>query len=119
LGHPTNEDACGLLPTPTTVDAHPQRPLNENNENRSLTTGLKYGIRLVQLAENGLLPTPLASDHNASRPTENWEGSDLGSWVNQKNNGKLFQLNPRFVAQMMGYPENWTELPFQNGVKNQ
>lgn len=29
--------------------------------------------------------------------------------------GKTFQLNPLFVAEMMGFPVNWTELPFQNG----
>jgi hypothetical protein len=23
------------------------------------------------------------------------------------------QLSPRFVAEMMGFPPNWTELPFQ------
>jgi hypothetical protein len=29
--------------------------------------------------------------------------------------GKNSQLNPRFVAEMMGFPPNWTELPFLNG----
>jgi len=29
------------------------------------------------------------------------------------------QLNPQFVAEMMGFPEDWTELPFLNGDKNQ
>jgi hypothetical protein len=28
---------------------------------------------------------------------------------------KTSQLNPRFVAEMMGFPPNWTELPFQSG----
>ncbi len=28
-------------------------------------------------------------------------------------------LNPRFLAKMMGFPENWTELPFLNGEWNQ
>jgi hypothetical protein len=27
-------------------------------------------------------------------------------------------LNPRFVAEMMGFPPNWTELPFLSGEKN-
>nr|WP_235904497.1 hypothetical protein [Arcticibacter tournemirensis] len=30
--------------------------------------------------------------------------------------GKHGQLNPRFVAEMMGFPPNWTELPFLPGV---
>jgi hypothetical protein len=29
--------------------------------------------------------------------------------------GRHGQLNPRFVAAMMGFPANWTELPFQHG----
>jgi hypothetical protein len=29
--------------------------------------------------------------------------------------GITSQLNPRFVAEMMGYPLDWTELPFQSG----
>jgi hypothetical protein len=32
--------------------------------------------------------------------------------------GKTFQLNPRFVAEMMGFPPDWTELPFQSGETN-
>jgi DNA-cytosine methyltransferase len=33
--------------------------------------------------------------------------------------GTASQLNPRFVAEMMGFPPNWTELPFLNGGQNQ
>lgn len=29
------------------------------------------------------------------------------------------QLNPRFVAEMMGYPPDWLELPFLNSESNQ
>ena len=29
--------------------------------------------------------------------------------------GKTSQLNPQFVAEMMGFPPNWTELPFLSG----
>jgi hypothetical protein len=29
--------------------------------------------------------------------------------------GTTFQLNPLFVAEMMGFPVNWMILPFQNG----
>jgi hypothetical protein len=58
------------------------------------------------------LPTPMVSD---------WRGSK----VKRKGNTQLTetlgissQLNPRFVAEMMGFPPNWTELPFQSGEKN-
>jgi len=33
--------------------------------------------------------------------------------------GTSSQLNPRFVMEMMGFPPNWTELPFLNGETNQ
>jgi hypothetical protein len=29
--------------------------------------------------------------------------------------GKTSQLNPLFVAEMMGFPTDWTILPFQSG----
>jgi len=29
--------------------------------------------------------------------------------------GVRSHLNPRFVGEMMGFPPNWTELPFQSG----
>jgi DNA (cytosine-5)-methyltransferase 1 len=32
--------------------------------------------------------------------------------------GKSSQLNPRFVMEMMGFPPDWTELPFRNGEMN-
>jgi DNA (cytosine-5)-methyltransferase 1 len=32
---------------------------------------------------------------------------------------RLSQLNPRFVAEMMGFPTDWTILPFLNGETNQ
>ncbi len=33
--------------------------------------------------------------------------------------GSGFQLNPQFVGEMMGFPPDWTELPFLNGEVNQ
>ena len=30
--------------------------------------------------------------------------------------GRNGQLNPRFVAEMIGFPKDWTELPFRHGV---
>jgi DNA-cytosine methyltransferase len=64
-----------------------------------------------------LLPTPRASDERMHWRSENWEGSDLGSEINHLL-GTRSHLNPRFVAQMMGFPVNWTELPFQSGEIN-
>ena len=41
------------------------------------------------------------------------EGSFIG-W--KKASGKGSRLNPRYVAQMMGFPPDWTELPFRHGA---
>ena len=53
-------------------------------------------------------------------------GFDLAAeWAGWENNqptpdatSSTSQLNPRFVAEMMGFPENYTELPFLNGEPN-
>jgi hypothetical protein len=37
----------------------------------------------------------------------------------KQEDGKTSQLNPQFVEEMMGFPENWTALPFLNGATNQ
>jgi hypothetical protein len=33
--------------------------------------------------------------------------------------GTTSQLFPQFVLEMMGFPTDWTELPFLNGEQNQ
>lgn len=44
------------------------------------------------------------------------KGSDVvWSGFRDQMTGKTSQLNPRFVAEMMGFPANWMELPFQQG----
>ena len=110
----------GLLPTPKTFDCGKQRELDENGENRSQTTGQKYGIHLTQMARAGMLPTPNAMDWNTARSEEalakakEKHGSALQDTLRQRA-GQGSQLNPRFVAEMMGFPPNWTESPFQSG----
>lgn len=62
-------------------------------------------------------PTPTASDCNARRPTEKWEGkSDLPSVVWRINGGEQnpqmppAKLNPTWVEWLMGWPLGWTDL---------
>ena len=81
---------------------------------------------------NGLLPTPTAMD--SSNATANMKSSQtkegsmhsttlsrclLAPKLEKQTNGKTSQLNPRYVAEMMGFPTDWTELPFLNGEQNQ
>lgn len=87
--------------------------------------GIKYG---------DLLPTPVASDHTGSctirKMTKSNGAPRIDSLRNMpavigmdgdRLNGRVFQLSPLFVEEMMGYPLMWTTLPFLtgNGEKNQ
>jgi len=159
----------GMLPTPRTADAEGGCVNNVQMENgnyfRTNKEGVRWGVKLRDVVESGMLPTPTAMDStNATatmKSTQVKEGSmhsvtlnryilnnpllntpcasdknggctrsnpklQLGSsLVNEMHGvlnrpaGKTSQLNPRFVAEMMGFPPNWTELPFQNGEQNQ
>jgi hypothetical protein len=65
-----------------------------------------------------MLPTPRTSDERMHWKTENWKGDDLGSHINEML-GTRSHLSPQFVLEMMGFPTDWTELPFLNGEQNQ
>jgi len=87
--------------------------------------GETRAMYLEHFAILGLLPTPTCSDKNGSGSKEalekrgRGERNDLGSWATMNTDGKNSQLNPRFVGEMMGFPDNWTTLPFLIGDKNQ
>lgn len=87
--------------------------------------GIKYG---------DLLPTPVATDYTGSctirKMTKSNGAPRTDSLRNtpavigmdgDRLNGRVFQLSPLFVEEMMGYPLMWTTLPFLtgNGEKNQ
>lgn len=65
-----------------------------------------------------MLPTPISSDY------KNGANSARQGYAQQLNDtiacriGETSRLNPRFVVEMMGFPTDWTELPFRNGEKN-
>ena len=73
---------------------------------------------LPGLAMKGLLPTPTTSMetkedfiqamfHSSKRP--------IYSEIDPT--GQISRLNPLFVAEMMGFPVNWTVLPFLPGAE--
>jgi hypothetical protein len=90
-------------------------------------------VNLGQEAKNGfleerlisMLPTPAASDWKGAYRPESMQNKD-GTFnreerlvniylkTGQEYNSQTSQLNPRFVAEMMGFPPNWLELPFQS-----
>lgn len=85
----------GLLPTPDCSD---------KKSAKSKQQGLSNVVK-------GLLATPSARDEKG----EGGNGKDLNRDLGIVGR----QLNPQFVAEMMSFPENWTELPFLNGEMNQ
>ncbi len=101
----TDVTEFGLLPT---VTAHQQN------------TQFKQGGTCLQAkAVKGLLPTPTVNDmKNASLPPSqaNLNDSIVKRILSEDSEiGTTSQLNHRFVLEMMGFPPNWTELPFLNG----
>jgi hypothetical protein len=99
----------GMLPTPIAGDW-------KGHKRKDGTASMLSGK-----ASLGLLPTPLKEDWKGGTAKERTDGgsraSELKHFVSQQT-GKSSQLNPRFVAEMMGFPSNWTELPFQSGDEN-
>jgi hypothetical protein len=70
---------------------------------------------------NAMLPTPTATSDpkgGCTRPDPSRQRDTLAHAMHDPTHGKTSQLNPRFVAEMMGFPVNWTELPFQSGGQN-
>jgi len=112
----------GILPTPTSVQRdHPERveklkatgaktmmsrAAGENRPNSILDAVMFYGM----------LPTPKAQEArgNASKDRGKFNLKDEVSKMHE-HDGASSQLNPLFVEEMMGFPENWTLLPFLNG----
>ena len=112
----------GLLPTPTTSCANGgTNAPRKDGKSRESQLNHWAAINREKIIEEkiglkSMLPTPQAAD-----------GGNLGGNQNQDSltkrarleTGKTSQLNPRFVADMMSFPLNWTELPFQNGETHQ
>ena len=115
----------GMLPTPQSSD------YIDKNTSKSWEAqgGVNFSLGNPKL--RAMLPTPTAMDStNATatmKSTQAQEGEKITGKENQDSmtkrvhqiTGTTSQLNPRFVAEMMGFPPNWTELPFLNGERNQ
>ena len=92
----------GMLPTPSAMDRITPRKSEtfKKAQIRHKKKGVNLQNPLKQMAESGELPLPPKTkpytDHH-------------------KTFGKTSRLNPLFVEEMMGFPENWTLSPFQSG----
>ena len=67
-----------------------------------------------------LLPTPTASGQEGYETRANRKGHEVAMSYLESNiqyqTGTTSQLNPLFVAEMMGFPSDWLILPFQSGA---
>ena len=120
----------GMLPTPNAMDWNTgtKPETYEARKQRHAEKGVHLQMTLRQMAV-GILPTPTARDFKGDRTltngkniTQNGQEQPLSLEQrmriltgNSEATSKTSQLNPQFVAEMMGFPENWTELPFLNG----
>lgn len=110
-----------MLPTPRAMEIveDPKKFVQRNGDRTE-----KSMPNLSSMAKYGMLQTPQASDGLRA-------GFSMEQNAKQKPNGNLTQqiahavdggtsrLNPLFVGEMMGYPEDWLVLPFLSGESNQ
>ena len=104
----------GLLSTPTAMD---NTGATANMKSTQVKEGSMHSVTLSRAMTMGLLPTPMSQDgQNSTAPASQAGRDTLPGMV--AATGTTSQLNPRFVLEMMGFPPNWTELPFRNGETN-
>lgn len=98
-----------LLPTPTTNDSanssiHPSQITRDN---------------LAGAFLRGMLPTPRSQGEEGYKTRAERKGHECAMSYLESNIqyqlGSDSQLNPLFVAEMMGFPPDWTALPFLAG----
>lgn len=111
----------GMLPTPNAFDWNTPRS-EEAWEKSKDKWGDSLHTPLKQLASQGLLPTPATRDYKGANSMDHLtRDSNNRNHHDQLPNGvklatgKTFQLSPLFVEEMMGFPSNWTALPFLSG----
>lgn len=121
----TDDTELGLLPTLTAID------MGSGRINKSQSPGATPRPSIAQMASHGLLPTPTTSDHKPGYSPVGLTRSDGKSRIDSlrcipamtfehctQRSGKTSQLNPLFVAEMMGFPPDWTLLPFLSESQN-
>ena len=106
----------GLLLTPTTreevMDMDKFKTRMEKYDNGTTVPNLATQI-------HGMLPTPIAQAERANASIDRGKGNLSHEVATRfEIGGKSSQLSPLFVEEMMGFPKNWTALPFQSGEEN-
>jgi hypothetical protein len=114
--------ALKMLPTPTAMDA---TDATVNMKSSQTKEGSMHSMTLTRMMDKDLLPTPTTRDWKGKQASEyktdrgeetEFMMESLPGWA-EKSTGTTSQLNPLFVAEMMGFPIEWLILPFQDGEK--
>jgi hypothetical protein len=120
-GYKPTMEKLGLLLTPTTreevVDLDKFKKRMEKYPNGTTMPNLATQVL-------GILPTPKVGGKEGYETRAKRQGHDkaithLEAFVEYQTGTTSQQLNPQFVLEMMGFPPNWTLLPFLNGETNQ
>ena len=121
-----------MLPTPNCMDTLPpkegaamERIANGARKGRTAPSNLREYVNPKSWEAYQMLPTPTSGLEKHSDKESYWKNrkekgrqEDLQMVVHEIA-GYNSQLNPLFVGEMMGFPPNWLELPFQNTETNQ
>ena len=102
----------GMLPTPNASEA--------TKYSKTYNPNSQMGKGLHSLAVNGLLPTPKVQESrgNVTKDRGKFNLTDEICKVFDLAGKTSLQLNPLFVEEMMGFPQDYLVLPFQDGDKN-
>ena len=125
----TLENVCGSLPTPNTMDHLPPRGYDSmlkqtqvHRKGRTKLANLREAVnpkavKLFNELQQLRLPTPTSRDWKDSGENMNYkkaaEKKRLAGVLNHTHSdltGEATTLNPRFLEEMMGFPENWTQI---------
>ena len=104
---------AGMLPTPKSTDHKDSGRLESLAKLKE--TSPQYA--LMREVASKLIATPTVNDAiNLSLYPSQVNRDSVVGYAMQGNPqaGETFQLNPRFVGEMMGFPPNYLELPFLN-----
>jgi hypothetical protein len=117
-GLSNTENWMGMLPTPTAINGS---GATASMKSTQVKEGSMHSVTLSRWAN--MIPTPSTRDYKGARTTEKLEEkgrTELNSLPDFfAQFGKTSQLNPPFVLEMMGFPPDWTALPFLSGETNQ
>jgi hypothetical protein len=126
-GYEPTMKKLGMLPTPTTMDS---TSATANMKSTQVKEGSMHSVTLARALDMGMLPTPAACDYKGAYRPESMISKNGA--INREErlvniyyklgadyNSQTSQLNPHFVLEMMGFPTDWTLLPFLNGEQNQ